>query len=60
MDFLAYSKLKDTEAKNKEMEEQLENMKKEMEESHSRSDKGENDDTCYDFALYMRDLIYIW
>ncbi|XP_052441684.1 serine/threonine-protein kinase MRCK beta isoform X2 [Carassius gibelio] len=34
------SKLKDTEAKNKELEEQLENMKKEMEESRSRSDKG--------------------
>ncbi|KAI2651872.1 Serine/threonine-protein kinase MRCK beta [Labeo rohita] len=34
------SKLKDTEAKNKELEEQLENMKKEMEENHSRSDKG--------------------
>uniref|UniRef100_A0A9J7YKE2 non-specific serine/threonine protein kinase n=1 Tax=Cyprinus carpio carpio TaxID=630221 RepID=A0A9J7YKE2_CYPCA len=33
------SKLKDTEAKNKELEEQLENMKKEMEESRSRSDK---------------------
>ncbi|XP_026089268.1 serine/threonine-protein kinase MRCK beta-like [Carassius auratus] len=33
-------KLKDTEAKNKELEEQLENMKKEMEESRSRSDKG--------------------
>uniref|UniRef100_A0A671PW48 non-specific serine/threonine protein kinase n=1 Tax=Sinocyclocheilus anshuiensis TaxID=1608454 RepID=A0A671PW48_9TELE len=44
-------KLKDTEAKNKELEEQLENMK-EMEERRSRSDKGENDDTCYDFALY--------
>ncbi|XP_056337350.1 serine/threonine-protein kinase MRCK beta isoform X2 [Danio aesculapii] len=34
------SKLKDAEAKNRELEEQLENMKKEMEESHSRSDKG--------------------
>lgn len=34
------SKLKDTEAKNRELEEQLENMKKEMEESRSRSDKG--------------------
>uniref|UniRef100_A0A8C1NAI9 non-specific serine/threonine protein kinase n=1 Tax=Cyprinus carpio TaxID=7962 RepID=A0A8C1NAI9_CYPCA len=34
------SKLKDTEAKNKGLEEQLENMKKEMEESRSRSDKG--------------------
>ncbi|XP_059354881.1 serine/threonine-protein kinase MRCK beta-like isoform X2 [Carassius carassius] len=33
-------KLKDTEAKNKELEELLENMKKEMEESRSRSDKG--------------------
>uniref|UniRef100_A0A673MUU4 non-specific serine/threonine protein kinase n=1 Tax=Sinocyclocheilus rhinocerous TaxID=307959 RepID=A0A673MUU4_9TELE len=52
-------KLKDTEAKNKELEEQLENMKKEMEESRSRSDKGENDDTCYDFALYMRNLLYM-
>uniref|UniRef100_A0A673FWK2 non-specific serine/threonine protein kinase n=1 Tax=Sinocyclocheilus rhinocerous TaxID=307959 RepID=A0A673FWK2_9TELE len=52
------SKLKDTEAKNKDLEEQLENMKKEMEESRSRSDKGENYDTCYDFALYMRDLLY--
>uniref|UniRef100_A0A672RGS0 non-specific serine/threonine protein kinase n=1 Tax=Sinocyclocheilus grahami TaxID=75366 RepID=A0A672RGS0_SINGR len=52
------SKLKDTEAKNKELEEQLENMKKEMEESRSRSDKGENDDACYDFSLYMQDLFY--
>ncbi|XP_077075903.1 serine/threonine-protein kinase MRCK beta isoform X1 [Siphateles boraxobius] len=34
------SKLKDTDAKNRELEEQLENMKKEMEESRSRSDKG--------------------
>ncbi|XP_065113335.1 serine/threonine-protein kinase MRCK beta isoform X1 [Paramisgurnus dabryanus] len=34
------SKLRDTEAKNRELEEQLENMKKEMEESRSRSDKG--------------------
>ncbi|XP_051501038.1 serine/threonine-protein kinase MRCK beta isoform X2 [Myxocyprinus asiaticus] len=34
------SKLKDTEVKNRELEEQLENMKKEMEESRSRSDKG--------------------
>lgn len=58
MDSLAYSKLKDTEAKNKELEEQLENMKKEMEESRSRSDKGENDDRCYDFALYMRNSLY--
>ncbi|XP_058611047.1 serine/threonine-protein kinase MRCK beta isoform X3 [Onychostoma macrolepis] len=33
------SKLKDTEAKNKELEEQFENMKKEMEDSRSRSDK---------------------
>jgi len=40
-----YSKLKDTDAKNRELEEQLENMKKEMEESRSRSDKGENADT---------------
>lgn len=38
--FFIYSKLKDTEAKNRELEEQLENMKKEMEESRSRSDKG--------------------
>uniref|UniRef100_A0A8C1NCA3 non-specific serine/threonine protein kinase n=1 Tax=Cyprinus carpio TaxID=7962 RepID=A0A8C1NCA3_CYPCA len=52
------SKLKDTEAKNKGLEEQLENMKKEMEESRSRSDKGENDDRCYDFALYMRNSLY--
>ncbi|XP_056120486.1 serine/threonine-protein kinase MRCK beta isoform X5 [Rhinichthys klamathensis goyatoka] len=34
------SKLKDTDAKNRELEEQLENMKKEMEDSRSRSDKG--------------------
>ncbi|XP_048064291.1 serine/threonine-protein kinase MRCK beta isoform X2 [Megalobrama amblycephala] len=34
------SKVKDTEAKNRELEEQLENMKKEMEESRSRTDKG--------------------
>ncbi|KAK7133276.1 hypothetical protein R3I94_015222 [Phoxinus phoxinus] len=34
------SKLKDTDVKNRELEEQLENMKKEMEESRSRSDKG--------------------
>ncbi|XP_056619958.1 serine/threonine-protein kinase MRCK beta isoform X2 [Triplophysa dalaica] len=34
------SKLKDTEAKNKELEEQMENLKKEMEESCSRTDKG--------------------
>ncbi|XP_051952297.1 serine/threonine-protein kinase MRCK beta isoform X7 [Xyrauchen texanus] len=34
------SKLKDTDFKNRELEEQLENMKKELEESRSRSDKG--------------------
>ncbi|XP_051955139.1 serine/threonine-protein kinase MRCK beta-like isoform X5 [Xyrauchen texanus] len=33
-------KLKDTDAKNRELEEQLDNMKKEMEESRSRSEKG--------------------
>ncbi|XP_057208297.1 serine/threonine-protein kinase MRCK beta isoform X3 [Triplophysa rosa] len=34
------SKLKDTEVKNRELEEQMENLKKEMEESRSRTDKG--------------------
>lgn len=35
------SKLKDSEERSKEMGEQMEGLKKEMEESRSRSDKGE-------------------
>lgn len=36
----AYSKLKETEERSKEMVEQMETLKKEMEETRSRSDKG--------------------
>ncbi|TRY99921.1 hypothetical protein DNTS_020227 [Danionella cerebrum] len=42
------SKLKDTEAKNRELEEQMENMKKEMEESRSRTDK-DFQDSIFDY-----------
>lgn len=36
-----YSKLKESEERSREMVEQMENLKKEMEESRSCSDKGE-------------------
>uniref|UniRef100_A0AAY5EWH6 non-specific serine/threonine protein kinase n=1 Tax=Electrophorus electricus TaxID=8005 RepID=A0AAY5EWH6_ELEEL len=36
------SKLKDTEARNRELEEQLEGLKKDLEESRTRSDRGEH------------------
>lgn len=35
------SKLKDAEVKNRELEEQLESMKKDLEESRTRSDRGD-------------------